>query len=522
MPDTIGQQLKQAREARYLTLSKVTEATHIQARLLEAMEADDFESLPSPVQARAFLRLYAGYLGLSLDDLIAHQRAGAGESTAASSDGLPEPGQSQAPIEADNNPAASEAAGELQTAKSLPRLQGKLKSLLAHIRRSLPQPKSDSEPVEPDGQKSPSEPESIPVERIETPITEIEEPGSNKAEAPSPPDSIPAKTRSQGIFDSIGLALYQRRESLSLTLDEIEQHTHVRTHYLQALEVGNFEHLPSSVQTRGMLNSYARFLDMDVDAILLQFAEGLQAQRLERQPAPVKKTRNAVAKSPSNTIQPPGLQRYLSMDVIVGVGLVLVLLVFAFWGTSRIIGLRSANTPEPTAQSISDILAAATEAGSPTPLPTNAQGAEVIIPEVSATPIMTMPAAGQGPVQVVLVALDQAFVRVTVDGKKLFEGRVVAGTAYPFDGNNQIEILTGDGAAISILFNQSDLGPMGNFGQVVDRIYTANAILNPTATFTPSPTITPLHSLTPTPTLTPTTTPRTSSTPQTPAATQGQ
>jgi hypothetical protein len=137
---------------------------------------------------------------------------------------------------------------------------------------------------------------------------------------------------------------------------------------------------------------------------------------------------------------------------------------------------------------------------------------------VSSTAIVTVPAAGQGPVQVVLVALEQSFVRVTVDGKKLFEGRVEAGTAYPFDGNTQIEILTGNGAAVSILFNQSDLGPMGNLGQVVDRIYTANAILNPTATFTPSPTITPIHSLTPSPSPTP----RVSSTPQKPAATPEQ
>ena len=65
MPETIGQQLKAARTTRNLTFEKVTQATHIQVHLLQAMEADDFESLPSPVQARAFLRLYAGYLGLS-------------------------------------------------------------------------------------------------------------------------------------------------------------------------------------------------------------------------------------------------------------------------------------------------------------------------------------------------------------------------------------------------------------------------------------------------------------------------
>src|SRR5512143_3264929 len=74
MSETIGQQLKQAREARNRTFKKVTQATHIQAHFIEALEADDFDSLPSPVQARAFLRIYAEFLGLSLEDLIANQR----------------------------------------------------------------------------------------------------------------------------------------------------------------------------------------------------------------------------------------------------------------------------------------------------------------------------------------------------------------------------------------------------------------------------------------------------------------
>ncbi len=104
-------------------------------------------------------------------------------------------------------------------------------------------------------------------------------------------------------------------------------------------------------------------------------------------------------------------------------------------------------------------------------------------------------------------------------GRSYSRGASSAGTAYPFDGNTQIEILTGNGAAVSILFNQSDLGPMGSIGEVVDRIYTANAILNPTATSTPTATNTLIHSLTPTPTLTPTLTPRSSSTPIPPAAT---
>jgi len=104
---------------------------------------------------------------------------------------------------------------------------------------------------------------------------------------------------------------------------------------------------------------------------------------------------------------------------------------------------------------------------------------------------------------------------VVVDGKIKFEGRITPGTAYPYDGNIQIEVLTGNGAAVGILYNQSDLGSMGTLGEVVDHIYTANAILNPTATFTPSPTITLKPSVTPRPsaTLRPSITPRQSLTP---------
>jgi cytoskeletal protein RodZ len=496
MPETIGQQLKAAREARSLTFGKVTQATHIQARLIEAMEADDFESLPSPVQARAFLRLYAGFLGLSLDDMIARQRLAADEPPAAYLDIGAVPGQGQMPVEVSVNPGATEPVGEPQADKSL-RLQARIKRLLLRIRQNLPQPRATSLPDEPARPITPANPEPVANTQRESSESQVEEPGSDWQGKPLTSDSLSSEHReSQFIFTSIGEALRQRREALSLTLDEIENHTHVRKHYLQALEFGDFDHLPSSVQTRGMLNNYAHFLDMDVDAILMQFAEGLQTQRLERRPTPVEKPRNANAKLPSKVNLPPGLRRYLSMDILVGGGLILILLVFAIWGTSRVIGLRSATTPQPTAQSISDILVATSGAGTLTQTPT-AVGTEAFIPTAGVTVIGTIPPSGPGSVQVVIVALEQAFLRVTVDGKIQFDGRITDGTAYSFSGNNQIEVLTGNGAAISILFNQSDLGPLGRFGEVVDRIFTANAILNPTATTTPTPTISPKPTITP-------------------------
>jgi hypothetical protein len=81
--------------------------------------------------------------------------------------------------------------------------------------------------------------------------------------------------------------------------------------------------------------------------------------------------------------------------------------------------------------------------------------------------------------------------RATVDGKVEFEGRVMPGNAYPFVGGSVVEILTGNGAALQVFYNQLDMGVLGTFGQVVDRIYTVQGILNPTPTITRTPTTVP-------------------------------
>jgi cytoskeletal protein RodZ len=502
MAETIGQQLKAAREAHPLTIGKVAQATHIQARFIEAMEADDFDSLPSPVQARAFLHLYSEFLGLSLDDLIARQRLDAGQPPAAFLNKEPVPVPDQVPGEV---PGDTEVAGPVDkpSANRSLHIHEKIKGFLPRNRQTLPQQKKASKPPKPTPPIVPGHPElgaDTQAEVIESPGEEPTPDWQEESLSSERPSS--EHQESQRIFTVIGVSLRQRRESLSLTLDEIERHTHVRKHYLEALERGNFDHLPSSVQARGMLYNYAHFLDMDVDAILSQFAEGLQVQRLERQPAPVEKPRSAGAKIASRVNLPPGLQRYLSMDILVGGGLILILLVFAIWGTSRVVGLRSATTPQTTVQSISDILVVSSGAGTLTLTPT-VTGTAAVIPTAIVTAIGTIPTSGPGPVQIVIVALQQAYLRVTVDGTIQFDGRLTIGTAYSFSGNTQIEVLTGNGAGVSILFNQSDLGPLGRFGEVVDRIYTANAILNPASTTTPTSTIT----------LTPTVTPRISPTP---------
>src|SRR5690349_6088149 len=70
MTQTIGQRLKAEREEQRLTFEKVFEATRIRIQYLQALEDDDLSVMPSPVQARGYLRNYAEFLGFDVDQVL--------------------------------------------------------------------------------------------------------------------------------------------------------------------------------------------------------------------------------------------------------------------------------------------------------------------------------------------------------------------------------------------------------------------------------------------------------------------
>lgn len=65
----LGQRLREAREAKELSLADVEQGTRIRLKYLEALELGDYASM-TPVQAQGFLRNYARFLGLDLELLL--------------------------------------------------------------------------------------------------------------------------------------------------------------------------------------------------------------------------------------------------------------------------------------------------------------------------------------------------------------------------------------------------------------------------------------------------------------------
>lgn len=65
----IGQELKEAREARKRTLEDIATETHLKLNHLQALEAGDESRLPEPVYIKSFVRKYAQAVGLPADEL---------------------------------------------------------------------------------------------------------------------------------------------------------------------------------------------------------------------------------------------------------------------------------------------------------------------------------------------------------------------------------------------------------------------------------------------------------------------
>ncbi len=67
---SFGEELRREREIRGISLKEIADATKISKRFLEAIERNDHRTLPAPVFTRGFVREYARYVGLNIEDMV--------------------------------------------------------------------------------------------------------------------------------------------------------------------------------------------------------------------------------------------------------------------------------------------------------------------------------------------------------------------------------------------------------------------------------------------------------------------
>lgn len=545
---SIGQQLKKEREARFLTLEKASAATRIRIVFLQALESDDYSVMPSAAQGRGFLRNYAEYLELNVDEMIAEIQRNIqpvevsgplpqvnlleteipplvevedekpAQSFLSSLLGRRPKAESALEVEIPQDPAPAVLAVEVEQPK--PRGRKKKKADVLDVVEEISQPVIVEPVVEIKAEEL-----IQPVEAEQVEVKNEAEPGlfsklmsifrfRFEKKEPQPESEIPVMVEPEAqknipsqpadvIFAEIGRQLRERRELISLTFDEVERHTKLRAAFIKALEEGAFDKLPSPVQTRGMLANYATFLDLNTDTILLRFADGLQARRYEK-----------YAETPREKIQTevitsmPFLRSFIAGDLIFGMVMIVILAALAIWGVGRVVNSQEESNVEVTVPAINIL------DGTPSPTATldlTAFPAETPLVD-GATTLEALPIPDENAnVVVSIFAVERAFIRVSADGEIKFEGRISPRETKVFDAVDQVVILTGNAAALRVTYNGRDLGLMGGIGEVVNRVYLISGVVTPTATIPPTPTntlpVTDTVTPTSTPTFTPTVTP---------------
>lgn len=274
----------------------------------------------------------------------------------------------------------------------------------------------------------------------------------------------------------LGEQLRHAREARGLSLLELEQATRIRVKYLRALEQGDLDVLITEVQLRGFLRNYAQQVGLDPESALLRLQHAMQNRKKRGWRKLFRRARAsdlpdvvsrvgadaALAEAATNAQIARGpwlrVRRIITLDTFVITVLFVCLIAFFFWGGARL--AQSIRSPRPMV-STPVVLG-------PTITPTFLSRAPV-------TPTNPPPLVNFSDVQLTLLTEQRSFVRVTVDGALEFQGILQHGERRDYFAEEQIELTTGNGAGVRVLFNQRDEGVMGDFGEVVTWIFSPNS-----------------------------------------------
>ncbi len=400
MQELKGSELKKLRLERNISLEQIASDTRIRLSILQDLEDDAYSELSSSTQTKGFLRLYAQYLGVS------------------------------------------------------------------QIEPEIPVAPPPVTPTEPAPEK-PASPAKSEVPDIPTPKPGPE-PKQNIEATPEPKEEPAEATfntlESTRILETIGRELSARRRYLNIGWDVIEEQIHIPKSQIQILERGELNSMPNPMQYKGLLQTYARFLNLDVESIMIRYADALQKRRVET--TPTKRRQRKPGK-----VLPPimvSLKRFFTMDLFFGTLLILGILGFLFWGIARMSEATQAPQATGTIPAVAEILLSEPTEPTPTALEPTTDQDTLIIPTV--TPFFTGIVSDE-PIEVVLLARQNVWLRITSDGNVAFEGRMTDGEVSSFTAEESLELETGNIIALEIMHNQTRLEPLS------DRLGTAARII---------------------------------------------
>jgi hypothetical protein len=328
--------------------------------------------------------------------------------------------------------------------------------------------------------------------------------------------------------EALGADLRATRESRELSLVDAEQQTRIRAYYLEALENGTLEVLPSPAQGKGFLRNYARWLGLDPEAMAARYDAALNQRgrrasgRLPQAAPPVAvdpprslptridplaprpdvapytqraevvpTSRNSARRRrtvPNNAVALAGAdaRRQRSRNTTLGTIAILIISLIALLGIV-LLSLYNPSAPDndstllltpDTARATLDPAIIA-PGGDVTPDPSSA----TIDPNVTPSPARPsplpnpntlQPGSADGLVNVQISVKRRVALTIYADGKQVALGVFGPENILQYQATEAVRIVCGNADAIEVTVNGQVITDLGQSQQAIDRTFTAN------------------------------------------------
>ena len=262
----------------------------------------------------------------------------------------------------------------------------------------------------------------------------------------------------------IGNTLRKEREKQKLSLKDIEQATSIRTVYIDALEKGEYDKLPGEVYAKGFIKNYGNFLNLNGEELVRQFIMKISAVAAPAEPAVQETSKNSIAATNVGE-KYRNDQQNISTDsadtetdskkyLVAAVALITILIggiIYSFSGSDEEIA----------------------QVTTPAPVKTQTVTQVVETPKTPAPePVTPAPPAPVKGVNLQATFSGDCWTRVIVDGGVAYEGMIVAGQSFDWNGKESVNVLLGNAGAAQFVMNGQSVGAIGAYGDVVEKTFT--------------------------------------------------
>jgi len=292
------------------------------------------------------------------------------------------------------------------------------------------------------------------------------------------------------MMDELGHILREARETKGLALKEVQEEIRINTRFLEALESGDYQALPTPAHVRGFLRNYARFLGLDPQPLLDRFsynqghvAPPVTVGSRETTPKTLLPPREDqpffdpvnVDVSDGRQRSPESLLRLVIIAALI-VALILVgnrflpLLLGDGEGIDVINQVREVIQGDVATADETESLVTPAASPDETINSTSRNNFDTVLP----TPFPTRPPlpATMETIPLRLEITERTWMEVTIDGDVVFSGIARPGDPpYEWEAQQEAKLVTGNAIGVFVTIGDIQLGRLGGRGENKEEIW---------------------------------------------------